>query len=351
MTSHLAVSIDRSSDAPPLSTELIESAAELEALRPEWEALWAHCPGATPFQWPAWLVAWWRHFTPGALFSVAVRRAGRLVAVAPFYIEAGAQGRRILPIGISLSDYLDVLIDPACGEPAGCAVVARLVAEARRWDGWDLEDLAPGAAAFGLPCPGGCTEAASDSHTAPVLALPAAVDALSECIPARKLRKLRMARNRAARRGAVTLVRADESDMDELLDRLFALHRARWENRGEPGGVLSDARVEHFQREVAPDLLAAGMLRLYALRIDGHVIGAYYGLAHGARAYAYLGGFDPDYAFESPGTILIGHAIEEAVREGAREFHFLRGPESYKYEWGAVDRWNRRRAFRWAARG
>ena len=28
-------------------------------------------------------------------------------------------------------------------------------------------------------------------------------------------------------------------------------------------------------------------------------------------------------------------------------FRFLRGQEPYKYEWGAIDRWNRRREFRW----
>jgi hypothetical protein len=35
--------------------------------------------------------------------------------------------------------------------------------------------------------------------------------------------------------------------------------------------------------------------------------------------------------------------MEEAIRDGAREFHFLRGGEGYKYGWGAVDRYNRRR--------
>jgi CelD/BcsL family acetyltransferase involved in cellulose biosynthesis len=42
----------------------------------------------------------------------------------------------------------------------------------------------------------------------------------------------------------------------------------------------------------------------------------------------------------SPGTQIVAHAIEEAVREGAEEFHFLRGGEAYKYAWGAVDRQN-----------
>jgi CelD/BcsL family acetyltransferase involved in cellulose biosynthesis len=40
--------------------------------------------------------------------------------------------------------------------------------------------------------------------------------------------------------------------------------------------------------------------------------------------------------------VLIGHAIEEAAQQGAREFHFLRGREPYKYEWGGRDCWNLR---------
>ena len=42
----------------------------------------------------------------------------------------------------------------------------------------------------------------------------------------------------------------------------------------------------------------------------------------------------------------MAHAIEQAFEEGAREIHCLRGPEGYKYLWGASDRWNMRRAFR-----
>ncbi len=83
-----------------------------------------------------------------------------------------------------------------------------------------------------------------------------------------------------------------------------------------------------------------GIARLYALMIGDAAVGVYYGLFHGDCAYAYIGGYDPDHAFESPGAVLIGHAIERAIAEDAREFHFLRGREAYKYEWGAVDRWN-----------
>ena len=56
-----------------------------------------------------------------------------------------------------------------------------------------------------------------------------------------------------------------------------------------------------------------------------------------------LAGFDPAFSKLSPGTLTIGHAIDQAIREGATEFDFLRGGEPYKYHWGAVDRVNFRR--------
>ena len=109
--------------------------------------------------------------------------------------------------------------------------------------------------------------------------------------------------------------------------------------------MLEDDAVRRFQRSALPQLAAAGLTRLYLVSIAGQIAGAYYGLSHRDRAYGYLTGFDPAFAHESPGTLLVGHAITEAQREGARELHFLRGRESYKYLWGARDRWNQRRSF------
>src|SRR3954466_11916365 len=108
-----------------LPTETIDDMEALAALSPEWWDLWRRV-GATPFQSPAWLVPWWRHFHPGTLFCVTVRDEGRLVGVAPCYVEDGAWGRRILPLGISLSDYLDVLLDPRSEREAGAALVHHL---------------------------------------------------------------------------------------------------------------------------------------------------------------------------------------------------------------------------------
>jgi CelD/BcsL family acetyltransferase involved in cellulose biosynthesis len=119
----------------------------------------------------------------------------------------------------------------------------------------------------------------------------------------------------------------------------FRLHESRW--RPIAGhGVCAEPVVRDFHLAAAQRMLDSGMLRLYLLRIGNRIAATYYGFAAKRIAYAYLSGFDPELTELSPGTQIVAHAIEEAVGEGAHEFHFLRGGEAYKYAWGAVDRVN-----------
>lgn len=316
------------------ATRLIDTEAALHGLEPAWWDLWERCPAATPFQSPAWLLPWWTCFHPGTLRVIAVEAGGRLVALAPLYREDG-ESPRLLPLGMSISDYLDVLVDPAWQDEAGLALAGALGPERVDW-----EELAPGASALHFPCPGGWRDAVAPQSACPVLAL-AAGGGLPTAIPARRLRKVRMARHRAARRD-VRIEAATAASAPGLIAHLFRLHGERWQARGE-SGVLDGSAVRRFHALAWPGLLGAGLLRLYAVSLDGGVTGVHYGFAAKGCAYAYLGGFDPAFAFESPGTLLMAHAIEEAMHEGAGTFHFLRGREAYKYEWGALDRWNSRR--------
>jgi len=85
-----------------------ETVEDLQHLSTAWRSLWRRAPAATVFQSPDWLIAWWRHFAPGQLLCIALWQGEELVACAPLYREA--EDARLLPLGISLSDYLDVLI-------------------------------------------------------------------------------------------------------------------------------------------------------------------------------------------------------------------------------------------------
>ena len=60
-------------------------------------------------------------------------------------------------------------------------------------------------------------------------------------------------------------------------------------------------------------------------------------MADSERCYVYACGFDPAFASVSPGKLVIGQIVDDAVAAGYHELHFLRGQEDYKYEWGATD--------------
>lgn len=313
----------------------IQSAEDLAALQPQWWDLWRRA-AAPPFLCPAWLLPWWQVFRPGELRSVAVLDEGRLTGLATLYCDRD----RLLPVGIALSDYLDVLADP--GDPRALPALAAGAHDLPDWAEWSLEELPPEAAALVLPAPAGCADDASAQSACPVLALPLTADGLDAAIPSQKLHKLRMARHRASRRGGFVVERVEAEGIGGFLRELIRLHRARWEERGG-SEALRGGLVEEFLAAATPRLLAEGLGRFYLLHLGGRCAGAYYGMSDGLQAYAWLGGFDPAFAHESPGTLLIAHAIEAAAAEGCREFHFLRGREPYKYEWGAVDRWSVRR--------
>ena len=325
-----------------VTTRLIDSAEELAALEPQWWALWRDAPQATPFQSPAWLLPWWRAFAPGRLTTIAAWRDGELAGIAPFYLEDGALGRRLLPLGIGISDYLDVLLRPEDVEAA--SALADELAAVDGWDSIELEELAPEAAGRALPCPDGCVEEACGQSACPGLGIGREVDASG--LPFEVSGKRRQSYRRKLRAAeAHPPVEIAGADPERFIEALAALHGARWRQKGE-SGVLADPRVLAFQREALPRLVEHGLAQLTTMCLGGRLAGALYWFAWRDRAATYISGFDPDFAEESPLTVLVGELFRRASAAGLRDVSFLRGREPYKYHWGATDRWNQRRSFR-----
>ena len=324
--------------------EAVTTLAALESLQAEWEQLWSQAPQATPFQAPQWLLPWCKHIARGELATLAVRDAdaGDLVGLAPLYVhtEAATGRRRLLPIGIGTSDYLDWLARQGWEDRVIASVAQRLACVADA-DVLELPQLRQGSMLLGSAMPAGWHWEAVEGEPNPVVSLNATPACAALSIPQAMANNLRACRVRAARAGAVSYELADAQTLLVFLDALVRLHARRWSARGLPG-VLSDAGVLAAHRQAAPLLQAAGLLRLHGLRLDGELIAVLYCLvdpapAHRRWCYYYIGGFDPRFAALSPGTLLVAHAIEQAWAEGATSFDFLRGAEAYKYRWGAVD--------------
>lgn len=306
-----------------MGVETITSIERLTELEPEWLGLCRRAPNATPFQTPMWVLPWWSCFGSNDL---AVLYNGS--ALAPLYIVREDDESLGMFLGSGISDYLDVVGD-----------AAEIADELARLDCqmWDLQQLRPSSSILALPLPDGWSDNVEDHD----VSLAVRIDE-GELGSTHFRKKLRYYRRALARTGEVRVENANADNLDELLTALFDLHAARWQRRGLPG-VLGDEAVQAFHRDVARRMLAAGALRLYATRVNERIVAVFYGFALGATTYYYLSGYDPELEKLSIGTLIVAHAVDEAVREGHTTFDFLRGAEAYKYAWGATERMNKRR--------
>jgi len=277
-----------------------------------------------------WLIPWARFFTAENLLIATLVRHEELVAVAPLYSWRQHSQINLLLLGNGISDYLDICVHPGFRREV-----------ALKFSGWlnslehakscEFHQLPAGSVLRHLP-EGQRIESAGE--VCPVLELGG--KSFDSYAPAEQLEKLHYYRRRARKLGTVIFQKATGSDAEQLLQELFRLHHIRWTRKGE-SGVLQDDLTRQFHLQAALQFAETGFLRLYALKLNGQVIAVLYALADSQATYFYLSGFDPEFEKLSPGTLLIGHAIEEALSERHRTFNFLRGREPYKYRWGALD--------------
>jgi CelD/BcsL family acetyltransferase involved in cellulose biosynthesis len=302
----------------------------LQSLESEWQELFERCPDASPFQSPDWLLPWWTAFGQSETWMLTMRSRGRLTALAPLVV----QGRKAMLMGSGISDYLDVLAEP------GVEVSPFVSYLSRHRSHWSICEFTPEDRPLKAPPELAISE--RDEGIFPYLELPNLPEVFDAGLPPRMLRNLERDENRLRRAGSLNYEVADRANLEEFLEALFTLHGARWNTRGEDG-VLADESVRLFHRLSAPRLLSRGLLRLYGLRHDRSLIAVLHVMVRNRRAYYYIGGFAPDHAKYSPGSLLLRHSIHDSIRQGLETFDLLRGDEPYKYRWGARSRSIRRR--------
>src|ERR1035438_3199946 len=126
----------------------IATAAEFAQLGAEWDSLFQRANPENIFLSFGWMSTWWKHFGKGQLAAIAVRdSAGRLVAVAPFYIARSFTGLGARRLGFLAdehvgSDYLNVLADARFAAAAVEEIARILFGHHRLWDYIELRDTA-----------------------------------------------------------------------------------------------------------------------------------------------------------------------------------------------------------------
>ena len=300
-----------------------------------WDRLVAGSRLRSPFlTWP-WQREWTRAFAADR--RLEVRRVedaeGRLVALLPLHeVEPGVL---TLLGGADISDYLDLIALAGREEEAWMALLQSRAAERVVWDLHAVPGRSPTVTLLPqLAAACGLSASVTVEERCPVLILPSSWDEYLASLSgkhrhelARKMRRL----EREAPEARATCA-SHPADVENRLGDFFDLHR-----RSRVGKArFMDVRMEAFFRRVTTALGEHGGARLWFLDTASGPIASFITLEWDDTVGLYNSGFHPDRAALSPGVVLLGHLIRDAIGRGKRRFDFLRGEERYKYEFEPV---------------
>jgi CelD/BcsL family acetyltransferase involved in cellulose biosynthesis len=329
-----------------LRVEILDQVAPLEALVEPWTELWSCARFATPFQHPAWILAFYRESAVREPRILAAWQGPQLAMLAPFYLWRTDDGPALVLAGNGVSDYLDALVRPGT-EPCAVEAIRIFMAQSSsEWSAADFRDLDPEASLCLLPWPGTASDTMLPEEGCPRLALRSRhlSDALAQASKALR-RDLERAARKLAGEGSLEICAASPDTLTADYEQLVRLHTARWQTVGAAGIFNADYHRRFFQAAFA-GLAAAGILRLFVVRLNGEPIAATCGFLHDRHYYHFIAGYDPRRSHLSLGSFAVHVALRTAVSEGAACFDFLRGKEPYKYRWGARDHQTYRRRIR-----
>lgn len=124
----------------------------------------------------------------------------------------------------------------------------------------------------------------------------------------------------------------DSEDVSTGLSELIRLHTARSDQKGIDSTFVS-TDILQFHHEFIETASEHKWVRLYQLVNNSNVIASAYGFLFQDRFHYYQTGFDPTWSNFSPGNVMIYLMIDQLSQDGAKEFDFLGGNDSYKYFW------------------
>jgi CelD/BcsL family acetyltransferase involved in cellulose biosynthesis len=124
----------------------------------------------------------------------------------------------------------------------------------------------------------------------------------------------------------------EERDLAAEMEAFIELH----EKSDVDKDAFMDAQMKGFFHAVAQVLYEAGWLQLAFIEVNGEKAATMMNFDYRDSIMVYNSGYDPQqYAWLSPGIVLLAYCIQHAIELGRAKFDFLRGDEEYKYHFGA----------------
>ena len=315
-----------------------------QELAPEWNELLKRSAGNRIFSTLEWLSHWWQAYHPGDLWVLAMRDMdNRLIALAPWFIENHPQyGRVVRSIGcVDVTDYLDLIIDANCLETVYHHLADFVAEQNETFDVIDLCNLPEASPTLKhftqtLKEVGFSVEIAQQ-EVCPIINLPDTWDGYLALLNKKDRHELRrkMRRTENCVETVSWHIVNEQDDIEAALRRFIELMATSHPDKAK---FLADSQNADFFQAITHAAFERGWLQLAFLTVDGTAAAGYLNFDYDGRILVYNSGLLPnEYGHLSPGIVLLGHLIEQAIDTGHTVFDFLRGDEIYKYRLGGQD--------------
>ncbi len=316
--------------------EVIRSIREFEALHDEWNRL---ADGhQNPLLWHEWFISCARTLhAERDLYLVVDSTGGSLRAAAPLAVRRARGVRRLEFLGAY-----------ALYEPSGFLhdsedSVERLISGVSS-QGYPvaLDRMAEGAESCGAFTRAHGRRCLTVRRKAPgSLAIP--LRGSWQTLFASLSPKLRYDVGRARRRAELIgevrfdVVSPAPAGVGSLLEEFVRLEASGW--KGRSGSALQHRdSLRAFFDEMAHATAARGALRVARLFVGADLAAAQLAIAAYSRLWVLKIAFDERLARCSPGLILTGEAVKDALGQGLTTYEFLGGEEAWERRWNPVAR-------------
>jgi CelD/BcsL family acetyltransferase involved in cellulose biosynthesis len=321
---------------------------EINYFETEWNQLLSQSFDNNPFLTYEWLTSWWKHFGREREMKIFASEQGANSLIIPVMYSKckvlGSKRRKVEFIASGDSDYqcflvtnlqkaaetvnqlIESIIEDSTdvdrilfAEVPEDSFTARLL-EKVRGDGFGVSCLA--------------------TSTCPYVTLPDNYETFSQFLGSNMRRNLKIWERDALKDYRVNFVRYDElGSVEEAMKTFFALHQKSQVAKGN-WGVFSDSANRSFHMDVANAFAEKGWLGLFFLTFNDQPVSTVYSYEYRGKLYAYLCGFDTEYARYRPGHLAFKNLIKYGIDKKLKELDFLRGDEEYKARWRAMVRNN-----------
>ena len=323
--------------------ELIQSPADFSDLKEDWNELLSSSASHVPFLRHEYLTSWWStmgggEWDQGVLSIVADRKEdGSLGAIAPLFVHE----QRVMFLGsFEISDYLD-FIAPA-QKLAGFIPALFSYLQSGNFPAWqtvDLYNLREDSPSLPILLEAARQEGFEVSkeiiQPAPYLQLPGSWQAYLDGLKDRYRREIEKKISNADHYFLPVswYIVSEEHSLEEEMDAFLKL----MSHHPQKKEFLTEKMVQQM-KTLAREGFQEGWLQLAFLQVGDIKAAGYLNFDFNDQIWVYNSGIDPLFENLSPGWVLLGKIIQWAIDHHRTGLDFMRGDETYKFQFGGIEK-------------